>query len=95
MSLDDVTGAGARHMAFGIRDGNGVIFVSHLGEVYPAGFLPYPLARQRQGASRCDEIYREVRARSTRFRTPTTIEAVAADASSSTHVAVRGRGPTP
>jgi radical SAM protein len=32
-----------RRMGFGIRDGNGVIFVSHRGEVYPAGFLPYPL----------------------------------------------------
>jgi radical SAM protein len=33
----------APRMAFGIRDGNGVIFVSSLGDVYPAGFLPYPL----------------------------------------------------
>ena len=33
----------ARSMGFGIRDGNGVIFVSHKGEVYPAGFLPHPL----------------------------------------------------
>lgn len=33
----------AGRMGFGVRDGNGVIFVSHLGEVYPAGFLPYPL----------------------------------------------------
>ena len=33
----------ARPMGFGIRDGNGVIFVSHRGDVYPAGFLPYPL----------------------------------------------------
>ncbi len=33
----------AMRMGFGIRDGNGVIFVSHRGEVYPAGFLPYPL----------------------------------------------------
>jgi radical SAM protein len=24
----------------GIRDGNGVVFVSHLGKVYPSGFLP-------------------------------------------------------
>lgn len=32
-----------RRMGFGVRDGNGVIFVSHLGEVYPAGFLPHPL----------------------------------------------------
>jgi radical SAM protein with 4Fe4S-binding SPASM domain len=30
-------------MGFGIRDGNGVIFVGHTGEVYPAGFLPSPL----------------------------------------------------
>lgn len=33
----------ARRMGFGIRDGSGVIFVSHTGDVYPAGFLPYPL----------------------------------------------------
>ncbi len=32
----------AKRMGFGVRDGNGVIFVSHRGEVYPAGFLPYP-----------------------------------------------------
>lgn len=25
---------------FGIRDGNGIVFVSHLGQVYPSGFLP-------------------------------------------------------
>jgi radical SAM protein len=35
--------ARARAMAFGIRDGNGVVFVSHRGDVHPAGFLPYPL----------------------------------------------------
>ncbi len=33
----------AGRMGFGIRDGNGVIFVSHVGQVYPAGFLPHPL----------------------------------------------------
>lgn len=33
----------AMRMGFGVRDGNGVIFVSHRGEVYPAGFLPHPL----------------------------------------------------
>lgn len=33
----------AKRMGFGVRDGNGVIFVSHRGDVYPAGFLPYPL----------------------------------------------------
>jgi len=25
---------------FGVRDGNGIMFVSHTGEVYPSGFLP-------------------------------------------------------
>jgi len=25
---------------YGVRDGNGVVFVSHTGEVYPSGFLP-------------------------------------------------------
>ena len=33
----------AMRMGFGVRDGNGVIFVSHKGEVYPAGFLPHPM----------------------------------------------------
>lgn len=32
----------ARPMGLGVRDGNGVIFVSHTGDVYPAGFLPQP-----------------------------------------------------
>lgn len=32
----------ANRMGLGVRDGNGVIFVSHRGDVYPAGFLPYP-----------------------------------------------------
>lgn len=41
-TADDI-GKMAGRMGFGVRDGNGVIFVSHLGEVYPAGFLPHPL----------------------------------------------------
>ena len=54
---EGVTGA-AKRMGFGVRDGNGVIFVSHRGEVYPAGFLPYPLLGnvRRQPLS---EIYRK------------------------------------
>lgn len=28
------------HRGFGIRDGNGIVFVSHDGKVYPSGFLP-------------------------------------------------------
>ena len=44
-------------MGFGIRDGNGVVFVSHRGEVYPAGFLPYPLLGNVRDRSLVD-LYR-------------------------------------
>lgn len=33
---------------FGVRDGNGIMFVSHIGEIYPAGFLPLPLGDVRR-----------------------------------------------
>ena len=47
----------APRMAFGIRDGNGVVFVSNLGDVYPAGFLPNPkLGNVRETA--LEELYR-------------------------------------
>jgi len=39
--MDSLMKAGPR-MGFGMRDGNGVIFVARDGSVYPAGFLPYP-----------------------------------------------------
>lgn len=48
----------AGRMGFGVRDGNGVIFVSHLGEVYPAGFLPFPLLGNVK-ATPLHRIYRE------------------------------------
>ena len=32
----------SRRMGFGMRDGNGVVFVARNGDVYPAGFLPHP-----------------------------------------------------
>lgn len=41
---------------FGIRDGNGIVFVSHLGEIYPSGFLP--LAAGNVRASSLVDIYR-------------------------------------
>jgi radical SAM protein len=34
--------AAGKRMGFGVRDGNGVVFVSHRGDVFPAGFLPHP-----------------------------------------------------
>jgi MoaA/NifB/PqqE/SkfB family radical SAM enzyme len=30
----------------GLDDGKGSVFVSHLGEVYPSGFLPLSAARE-------------------------------------------------
>ena len=31
---------GSNRRGFGVRDGNGVMFISNVGEVYPSGFLP-------------------------------------------------------
>jgi radical SAM protein len=36
--------------AFGIRDGNGVLFVSHTGAVYPSGFLPVHAGNVRRSS---------------------------------------------
>ena len=45
-------------MGFGIRDGNGVVFVARNGDVYPAGFLPNPkLGNVRQ--TPLYKLYRE------------------------------------
>lgn len=33
---------------FGVRDGAGILFVSHTGEVYPAGFLPISVGNVRR-----------------------------------------------
>ncbi len=35
---------------FGVRDGNGVMFISARGDVYPAGFLPVPVGNVRSGS---------------------------------------------
>ncbi len=32
----------------GIRDGNGIMFISHTGEVWPSGFLPLPVGSVRE-----------------------------------------------
>lgn len=42
--------------AFGIRDGNGIVFVSHRGEVFPSGFLPLSAGNVRR--SHLADIYR-------------------------------------
>jgi radical SAM protein with 4Fe4S-binding SPASM domain len=33
---------------FGIRDGNGIMFISHDGNVFPSGFLPVAVGNVRQ-----------------------------------------------
>jgi radical SAM protein len=38
----------AKRMGFGIRDGNGVVFVSYRGRVHPAGFLPLEVGDARR-----------------------------------------------
>ncbi len=64
MPLEQINARG-KAMAFGIRDGNGVVFVSHRGEVFPAGFLPYPsLGNVRERA--LEEIYTDETLRSLR-----------------------------
>jgi radical SAM protein len=42
---------------FGIRDGNGVMFISHTGDVYPSGFLPLVAGNVRE--EHVAEIYRQ------------------------------------
>jgi radical SAM protein with 4Fe4S-binding SPASM domain len=42
---------------FGIRDGNGIMFISHTGDVYPSGFLPLVAGNVR--SAHVVKIYRE------------------------------------
>ncbi|MCB2411596.1 TIGR04053 family radical SAM/SPASM domain-containing protein [Demequina sp. TTPB684] len=42
--------------SFGVRDGHGIMFVSHLGEICPAGFLPLPVGNVRTDS--LVEVYR-------------------------------------
>ena len=41
--------AGARRHGAGIRDGNGIMFISHRGDVHPSGFLPLSAGNVRTG----------------------------------------------
>jgi radical SAM protein len=43
--------------AFGIRDGNGIVFVSNLGEVTPSGFLPLVVGNVKERS--LVELYRD------------------------------------
>ena len=50
-------GASPAAYGFGVRDGNGVVFISHVGEVFPSGFLPLSVGDVR--ARSLAEIYRD------------------------------------
>jgi radical SAM protein len=54
--LGPPTGRSTAHTA-ATRDGKGIVFVAHDGEVYPAGFLPLPLGSVRD--TPLAEIYRD------------------------------------
>lgn len=44
------------YRGFGIRDGNGIMFVSHTGDICPAGFLPLAVGNVRR--DRVADVYR-------------------------------------
>ncbi len=50
---------------FGVRDGNGIMFISHTGEVYPSGFLPLSAGNVRKSNPvtiyRNSELFRSIR----------------------------------
>ena len=50
---------------FGIRDGNGIFFISHIGSVWPAGFLPLAAGNVRRESPvtiyRDSELFRSLR----------------------------------
>ena len=52
LGIDDGIGRAPR----GVNDGQGIVFVSHRGEVFPSGFLPLPCGSVRQEG--LAEVYR-------------------------------------
>jgi radical SAM protein with 4Fe4S-binding SPASM domain len=60
MKQEGLTGEQIKHSkaarGFGIRDGNGIVFVSSTGEITPAGFLP--LAAGNVRTDRLADVYR-------------------------------------
>jgi radical SAM protein with 4Fe4S-binding SPASM domain len=55
LTADQIKGSNA-YRGFGIRDGHGIVFVSHTGEICPAGFLPLVVGNVRR--DQITEIYR-------------------------------------
>lgn len=61
MRAEGMTGEQIRasgvYRGFGVRDGHGIVFVSHIGDICPAGFLPLVAGNVR--ADRLAQVYRE------------------------------------
>ena len=55
MTSEQIKRTGA-YRGFGIRDGHGIVFVSHTGDICPAGFLPLVAGNVRK--DRIAEVYR-------------------------------------
>jgi radical SAM protein with 4Fe4S-binding SPASM domain len=55
MNGEQIKRSGA-YRGFGIRDGNGIMFVSHTGDICPAGFLPLVVGNIRN--DQVAEVYR-------------------------------------
>ena len=55
LSGDQIKRTGT-YRGFGIRDGHGIMFVSHMGDICPAGFLPLTAGNVRR--QRVAEVYR-------------------------------------
>jgi radical SAM protein with 4Fe4S-binding SPASM domain len=64
MSEDEIA-ATSIGRGFGIRDGNGIMFVSHDGDIYPSGFLPVVAGNVRRddivSVYRDSEVFRSLR----------------------------------
>jgi len=54
---ENTVGLSALRRGFGLRDGNGIMFVSHTGEVQPSGFFPLSTGNVRTASPA--RIYRE------------------------------------
>jgi len=52
---EQIKGSGS-YRGFGVRDGNGIVFVSHTGDICPAGFLPLKVGNVRR--DRLAGVYR-------------------------------------
>jgi radical SAM protein len=50
-------GGGAAHHAAGVRDGNGILFISHTGDICPSGFLELPTGNVR--TENVIDVYRD------------------------------------